>query len=370
VKPRTAIAVLLALGAAAPAAGARQKPEVSISDASLKPAILVVAPGTFVTWRNDGRHPHGLAGRVVTPADLAPGQTYQRRFTIPGRYDYATKDRPDVTGSLIVTGRSGGGTRIALPPSSLRVVTHRYNGTLSLSFREDYQFYDGAMGTTAGPCNGETGRGSRVVSYDIRLRGAKYTRVLRIENFTTLRSPGHVRVGHEHVDAHLPHPGAKSNQCVKADGDPISDPPADDPVSCDNVYTGAALTNRFLWSRGIAQNRFGLSNDGPRIETLECGPHYVGGLAIAAPNPDPFPYPLNLVGGDKLAWDTGNTSPATVAEVRALRAGRAVTIERRLFLHFTADCCNGWAPRDRGVLARIGAKWTVRASLRVRLTPA
>jgi hypothetical protein len=56
--------------------------------------------------------------------------------------------------------------------------------------------------------------------------------------------------------------------------------------------------------------------------------------------------------------------------VRALRAGRALTITRQLGLDFTADCCNGWAPPDRGVLARIGAKWRVRATLRVKLTPA
>jgi plastocyanin len=369
VKARIASAALLALVALAPGAHARQKPEVSITDSALKPAILVVPAGTRVTWRNDGRHAHGLTGKVTTPQDLAPGQTYKRLFRVPGRYDYTLRDRPDTAGAVIVTAR--GGPRIPPPPGrGLHVVTHRYKGTFSLSFREDYQFYDGALGTTEGACNGETGKGSRVVSYDVRLRDVKYERVLHIENLTTARSPGRVGVGHEHVDAKLQRPGAKSNECTKADGDPILDPPADDPVTCDNVYTGAALKLRFLWSRGVAQNRFQFANDGPRVKTLECGPHYLGGLAIAAPGATTFPYPLNLAGGDKLAWDLGNTSPATTAEVRALRAGRAVTITRSLLLNFTADCCNGWAPRDRGVLARIGAKWRVRASLRVKLVPA
>jgi hypothetical protein len=321
-----------------------------------------------VKWHNDGARAHGLIGKVKTDADIAPGRDFKRRFTIPGRYDYALKDHPDTTGSIIVTGRGGGTVRP--PGGGSQTQTHRYRGTLSLSFREDYQFYDGVFASTEGPCNGETGNGSRVVSYDVKLRDVRYTRLGRFESLASASSPGRVGLGHEHVKAKIQREGAPPTiECTTVEGNPLDDPPADEDVGCDNRYTGKPMKMTLMWVRTAAQGRFQFSNDGPPVKTLECGPHFIGGLAIAGPDITTFPFPLNLVPA-QLAYDSGNTSPATRSEVGALRAGRAVTIERSIRLNFTADCCNGWSPPGRGVLARIGARFRVRATLRVRLTPA
>ena len=53
--------------------------------------------------------------------------------------------------------------------------------------------------------------------------------------------------------------------------------------------------------------------------------------------------PLNLV-GDRVNYDNALTNAATLAEVDAMRAGRAFTVARRVDLNFTTPCCEGLNP--------------------------
>jgi hypothetical protein len=68
-------------------------------------------------------------------------------------------------------------------------------------------------------------------------------------------------------------------------------------------------------------------------------------------------------------YESGATSPATAAEVRALRNGRALTVERTLDLHFTTDCCSGFNTGRGGIYLRVGAIFAVKAKLTIRFRP-
>jgi plastocyanin len=361
-----ALTALVAGPAAAPAV--TRPARVSITDSKLAPAIVTIHVGGSVEWRNGGARPHGLRGAVTTPTPIPVGQTFRKRFPRAGTYHYALADNPDVQGTVIVLAGGGG-------PGRARgggLVTHRYRGTFALAYRESYEFYDGRYGTKQGPCNNEIGRGIRDVSYRVALRNVRYIRIFTIENLTSADSPGHVATGHEHVDATVPeHHSPNVTGCQDVEGRPASDPASDQSVSCDNQYRGTPISMRLLWSARVVQGRFQFDNSGRRVTTLQCGPNFDGGLATAGVNLSSFPLALNVV-ADRLAWDEGNTSPATRAEANALRAGRAVTIRRRVDLDFTADCCNFWNPDVARYLVfnRNGAVFHVRGALTIALRPA
>jgi hypothetical protein len=359
-----ALTALVAGPAAAPAV--IRPARVSIADSKLAPAIVTIRLGGSVEWRNGGTRPQGLRGAVTTPTPIPVGQTFHRQFRRAGTYHYALADDPDVQGTVIVA--AGGG------PGRARggLVTHRYRGTFALAYRESYDFYDGRYGTRHGPCNNEVGSGIRDVSYRVALRNVRYTRIFTLENLTSAASPGHLATGHEHVDATVPEQHSPNVAgCHDVEGRPASDPAADQSVSCDNQYRGTPISMRLLWSSRVVQGRFQFDNSGPRVTTLQCGPNFDGGLTIAGVNLSSFPLALNVV-ADRLAWDEGNTSPATRGEASALRAGRAVTIRRRVDLDFTADCCNFWNPDVARYLVfnRNGAVFHVRGALTIALRPA
>ena len=77
--------------------------------------------------------------------------------------------------------------------------------------------------------------------------------------------------------------------------------------------------------------------------------------------------PLNLV-GYRVNYDEAQTNAATSAEVRAVRAGRPFTVNRRVDLNFTTDCCEGWAPTG-GNWARTANIHRYIASLTISFKP-
>lgn len=107
-----AILSMAALLVFAPAASAQDDMTVSIQDFSFNPGQITVAPGTTVTWVNDGQASH------TTTADdgswdsgtLQQGEDFSFTFDEPGTYTYHCSLHPDMTASVKVSGGGGGGT--------------------------------------------------------------------------------------------------------------------------------------------------------------------------------------------------------------------------------------------------------------------
>ena len=106
-----AILSIVALLICAPAVSAQDDMTVSIQDFSFNPGQITVAPGTTVTWTNEGPSPH------TTTADdgswdsgtLQQGEDFSFTFDKPGTYTYHCSIHPDMTASVKVSGGGGGG---------------------------------------------------------------------------------------------------------------------------------------------------------------------------------------------------------------------------------------------------------------------
>jgi plastocyanin len=94
----------------APAASAQDEMTVSIQDFFFDPGQLTVAPGTTVTWVNEGEAPHTVTstdGKELDSATLQPGDTYS--FTLKDddageTYAYQCTIHPQMTASVTVSG--------------------------------------------------------------------------------------------------------------------------------------------------------------------------------------------------------------------------------------------------------------------------
>lgn len=105
---------LAAMLISAPAASAQDEMTVSIQDFFFDPDQLTVAPGTTVTWVNEGEAPHTVTstdGKELDSATLQPGDTYSFTFKegdAGETYAYQCTIHPEMTASVDVSG--GGGT--------------------------------------------------------------------------------------------------------------------------------------------------------------------------------------------------------------------------------------------------------------------
>src|SRR5215210_4609601 len=103
-----------ALLISAPAVSAQDDMTVSIQEFFFDPDQLTVAPGTTVTWVNDGEAPHTVTstdGKELDSATLQPGDTYSFTFEDDDAgetYAYQCTIHPEMTASVDVSG--GGGT--------------------------------------------------------------------------------------------------------------------------------------------------------------------------------------------------------------------------------------------------------------------
>jgi LPXTG-motif cell wall-anchored protein len=112
-----AILSMVALLLFAPAVSAQDDMTVSIQDFSFNPGQITVAPGTTVTWTNEGPSPH------TTTADdgswdsgtLQQGEDFSFTFDKPGTYTYHCSIHPDMTASVKV---SGGGEMTTASPEA------------------------------------------------------------------------------------------------------------------------------------------------------------------------------------------------------------------------------------------------------------
>jgi len=104
--------VLVVTLALAPAAGAQgQTMTVSIEDFFFSPANMTIAPGTTVTWVNNGQAPHTSTADDGTwdSGTLRPGESFSFTFDQAGTYTYLCTIHPDMTGAITVSGGGGGG---------------------------------------------------------------------------------------------------------------------------------------------------------------------------------------------------------------------------------------------------------------------
>jgi nitrite reductase (NO-forming) / hydroxylamine reductase len=82
---------------------------INLGPSSVQPAVLVVAPGTTVTWSNMDAVAHTLAAseKLFDPQPLSPGQNFSFTFDRPGRYDFACADKAhEMYGSILVQASS------------------------------------------------------------------------------------------------------------------------------------------------------------------------------------------------------------------------------------------------------------------------
>jgi plastocyanin len=111
-----------ALLISAPAASAQDEMTVSIQDFFFDPDQLSVAPGTTVTWVNEGEAPHTVTstdGKELDSATLQPGDTYSFTFKDDDAgetYAYHCSIHPQMTASVKV---SGGGEATSSASASM-----------------------------------------------------------------------------------------------------------------------------------------------------------------------------------------------------------------------------------------------------------
>ncbi|MCC6202747.1 MAG: cupredoxin domain-containing protein [Gammaproteobacteria bacterium] len=82
---------------------------VSIEKYSFVPAELTVPVGTKVRWRNDEkRTSHSVwfqQDGIDESPRLMPGESFERTFTAPGRYEYRCGPHEEMHGTVIVVPR-------------------------------------------------------------------------------------------------------------------------------------------------------------------------------------------------------------------------------------------------------------------------
>jgi plastocyanin len=96
----------------APSAGAQgQTKTVSIEDFFFSPATMSVAPGTTVTWVNNGQAPHTSTADDGTwdSGTLQPGENFSFTFDQAGTYTYHCNIHPNMTATITVGAGGGGG---------------------------------------------------------------------------------------------------------------------------------------------------------------------------------------------------------------------------------------------------------------------
>jgi plastocyanin len=85
-------------------AGAQIAAAVQIDNFHYTPPMLVVAPGTTVTWKNDDDSPHSVREKdgKFKSAALDTDDTFSQTFTTPGEYEYFCSIHPYMTGKIVV----------------------------------------------------------------------------------------------------------------------------------------------------------------------------------------------------------------------------------------------------------------------------
>ena len=341
------------------AAAASAVVTVSVTEQGFSPAVVVVPTGTVVRWQNEGTLAHSLSGQVRSPSDLQPGETYQRRFTTPGEYSYLDGRQRDSAGTVVVIAGS------SRPPRAHGNATYHYSASLKLSVDDQWTYYDPQWGSTTGPCDAQTGSGERLIHLDVHFPNVTYERVssIGVEALTSPPVPGRFGDSGETIKSQI----AGNSSPVVTCPDGSTERTANQPANCYRSFTGKRVLLSLSWNPTATKNRFLISNFGPVITPGSCGSQIVGALVLVGVKKPVLP--LNLV-GYRVNYDEALTNAATLAEVDAMRAGRAFTVNRRVDLNFTTPCCEGFNnPGAGGIWARTANIHRYIASLTISFKP-
>jgi len=92
--------------AAVTAAVPAKTQRVAIDNFAFAPQVIVVAPGTTVTWTNADEDPHTVTAtdKSFHSAAMDTDESYSFTFTRPGEYAYFCSLHPHMTGKVIVKG--------------------------------------------------------------------------------------------------------------------------------------------------------------------------------------------------------------------------------------------------------------------------
>ena len=99
-----ATAALVAGAPRAPSADTTSSAAIQIDNFHYSPPMLVVAPGTTVTWTNDDDSPHSVREKdgKFKSAALDTDDTFLQAFAAPGEYEYFCSIHPYMTGKIVV----------------------------------------------------------------------------------------------------------------------------------------------------------------------------------------------------------------------------------------------------------------------------
>jgi plastocyanin len=112
--PVSRVALLAAVAApaavypprAAVAAAPARVQKVAIDNFAFSPQVIVVAPGTTVTWTNADEDPHTVVAndKSFHSAAMDTDESFSFTFTKPGEYAYFCSLHPHMTGKVVVKG--------------------------------------------------------------------------------------------------------------------------------------------------------------------------------------------------------------------------------------------------------------------------
>jgi plastocyanin len=339
--------------AAAPTAHAASR-TIAIG-AAFTPSVVVVTPGTTLIWTNGDGQAHTLTGDISSPA-IKAGETYSRALVRSGQYHYTDAGNAAVKGTIVVMAK-----RKASRGKAVGAATRMFTGTLTVRVSEHYRFYDSDWRSTAGACNGEVGTGSRSVQMRVALPKVKYFRGRGAESLSERGARATLVRYAEQVTGNTSTSASKEVTCQDGTS---TDTTADQPIDCFRDHAGRTARGTFAWSPAGTASRFEFAAPkGPSFG--RCGTSYAGILDVLGVGP--FALPLNLV-DRRFSYSGVATSPASLREVRGIRAGLPVRIRRRIVLDFTTGCCDGYAPHGQAY-SRIGSVHDVIASFDLSLRP-
>jgi plastocyanin len=81
---------------------------VEAVDFGFEPGTVTIAVGETVRWNNAGMQIHNVKGRGFFSEALASGESYEHRFTAPGRYPYLCTLHPTTMRAVIAVGPKEG----------------------------------------------------------------------------------------------------------------------------------------------------------------------------------------------------------------------------------------------------------------------
>ena len=103
----TSTAVVVALCVGAPVAASPPVVEVRVANYLYLPSEIAVKVGTAVRWTNDEKRvSHSILFRGPQGFEserFFPGESWQRVFDKPGRYEYSCGPHPEMRGVVVVT---------------------------------------------------------------------------------------------------------------------------------------------------------------------------------------------------------------------------------------------------------------------------